>query len=82
MCFELSQLVTRRSTTPPTLNVSDFIKNGEVIPVVQWYIDTMIGLGYKVVRDIEVPTQRMKFGANYKLRVPFERILVFKQRRF
>ena len=64
------------------INVSDFIKAGEIIPVVQWYIDQMVDLGYRVFRDIPIATQRMKFGQNYRLRVESERILVFKLRRF
>ena len=64
------------------LNVSDFIKAGQVVPVVDWYVETMIDLGYRVTDDIAVQTQRMKYGANAKLRVECERVLTFKLRRF
>ena len=64
------------------INVSDFIKAGKVVPVVQWYLDTMFGLGYRVIRDTEIKTPRMGYGANQKLRVDCEHILTFKLRRF
>jgi len=64
------------------INVSDHIRNREIIPVVQWYRDAMHDLGYKLLDDIKIETQRMRFGANHKLRVDFEHILVFRLRRF
>lgn len=64
------------------LNVSDFIKNGDIVPVVEWYRDMLIGLGYRVMKDDEVKTRRMRYGANHKLRVESERVIVFQRRRF
>ena len=64
------------------INVSDHIRNHEVVHVVDWYQDMMFKLGYKTLDDIQVETQRMRYGANHKLRVDYEHILVFKLRRF
>jgi hypothetical protein len=64
-----------------TINVSDFIKGGGVVPVVDFYLQAMLGLRFRVVRDVEVPTKRMKFGANHKLRVRCERVITFQKLR-
>jgi len=77
---------------PIIINVSDFLRTvsktrnrpggQEQVPVVQWYIDQMHDLGYRVTMDLEIPTKRMKFGANAKLRVDCEHIIQFEKRRF
>ena len=75
----------KRVTVPDGLviiNVSDFIQNGKVIPVVQWYLDVMFGLGFRVLKDTEIDTRRMRYGANHKLRVGSEHVITFKRRRF
>jgi ubiquinone/menaquinone biosynthesis C-methylase UbiE len=75
----------KRVNTPDgfvVINVSNFIKNGEVIDVIQWYIDSMIDLGYRVMKDREVTTRRMRYGANHKLRVGSEHVITFKLRRY
>lgn len=61
------------------LNCSDFIKKGEIIPVTGWMKDTMGVAGFGFVKDIEVQTPRMRFGANGSVRVPCEHILVFRK---
>lgn len=77
---------------PIIINVSDFMRTvsatrkrvggQEQVPVVDFYRDTMFDLGYRVTLDLSIPTKRMKFGANGKLRVDCEHILQFEKRRF
>lgn len=61
------------------LNVSDFIKAGNPVPVVDWYIDTMIDLRFRVIGDQPIGTRRMRYGANHKLRVQSERVIAFEK---
>lgn len=78
--IECKRVLTIRGSI--ILNVSDFIRNGKVVPVVDFYLELMHDLGYGVTRDLQVPTQRMKFGANGKLRVDHERVIAFARRRY
>ena len=64
------------------INVSDFIRNRQVVPVVDWYVERMLSLGYAVVADWAIGTSRMRFGANSKLRVECERVITFRLQRF
>ena len=61
------------------LNVSDHIRNGKEIPVSAWHISTLEALGMKLEKDIHIPTQRCKYGANADRRVEYEHIYVFKK---
>jgi hypothetical protein len=61
------------------VNVSNHIRKGEEVPVVQWHIDTIDGLGFTVERVIEVPTCRMRFGQNHAARVMFEHVIVARR---
>jgi len=75
----------KRVTIPKGLviiNVSNFIREQKEIDVIQWYRDTMFSLGYRVLKDAEVQTRRMRYGANHKLRVGSEHVITFKLRRF
>jgi tRNA G10 N-methylase Trm11 len=78
--IECKRVVTPNGAV--VINVSNFIKAGEVIDVIQWYIDSMVSLGFRVVADDEVATRRMRYGANHKLRVGSEHVITFKLRRF
>lgn len=62
------------------LNISDFVRAGQVVDVVQFYLDEMFRLQYKVIADRAVPTQRMRFGANHRVRVGSERVIVFRKK--
>jgi DNA methylase len=62
------------------LNISDFIRAGEIVPVVQFYLDEMFRLQYKVIADKAIPTPRMRYGANHRVRVESERVIVFRKR--
>ena len=57
------------------LNISDHIRNGEIVNVSDWHKETLIELGFSVVDDLEIKTPRMGFGQNGKLRVGHERII-------
>lgn len=59
------------------LNVSDHIRARQVVEVSAWHRWCIEGLGFDHVRTIEVPTQRMGFGANYEARVDHEDVHVF-----
>ena len=56
------------------LNSSDHIRNGEVQPVTDWHLSTANTLGFEMIDRIEVPTPRMRNGANFSARVDHETI--------
>lgn len=58
------------------LNVSNHIRKGVEIPVVEWHIETLDALGFIIKDDILVPTARMRFGANHSARVGYEHVIV------
>jgi hypothetical protein len=59
------------------LNISDHYRGGVLQPVTQWHIDTIKALGMKKVRQIAVPTERMRHGQNHELRAECEYVVVF-----
>ena len=62
------------------LNVSDFIKNGLIVPVVEWHTNVLTKwCGLNLIEDIWIDTPRMRYGQNGKARVEGEHILVFKK---
>lgn len=61
------------------VNVSDFIRNGDVVPVVEWHRETILAIGFELVETMTIPTRRMGHGANRELRVPGERLLRFRK---
>ncbi|MCZ6663551.1 MAG: hypothetical protein O6951_11600 [Actinobacteria bacterium] len=56
------------------LNSSDHIRNGEVQPVTDWHLSITDRLGFEVIDQTEVPTPRMRNGANSAARVDHETI--------
>jgi ubiquinone/menaquinone biosynthesis C-methylase UbiE len=58
------------------LNVSNHIRKGEEIPVVEWHKDALLAMGFTLETDTEVCTPRMRFGANGSARVEYEHVLV------
>jgi tRNA G10 N-methylase Trm11 len=60
------------------LNVSDFIRKGKIIPVVQWHLDTLC-YRFKVLEHRYVGTYRMKFGQNAQARVSHESVILMKK---
>jgi hypothetical protein len=63
------------------LNISDHIRNGEIIPVSDWHKVSLLNLGLTLIDGIQLKTPRMNFGANRQLRVQNEIIFVFKKER-
>lgn len=61
------------------LNVSDHIRNKQIIPVVAFHGQTLIALGFILKRIIPIPTQRLRYGQNAESRVDHEAILVFEK---
>jgi len=61
-------------------NISDFIRSGLVIGVVEFHRNTLLALGLKYIEDIAVPTKRLRFGQNNNARVDHEHILVFRKK--
>jgi len=59
------------------LNVSDHIKDGKTVPVVDWHVDTIMQLGFSLDKVTEVSTRRFRFGANSEKRPPTEKVLRF-----
>ena len=54
------------------LNSSDHIRNGDAQPVTDWHLSTASRLGFEMIDRIEVPTPRMRNGANSAARVDHE----------
>jgi DNA modification methylase len=59
------------------INISDHIRKGEVIPVAEWTKNTLLTIGFNLVKTYEIPVKRMKFGQNSCLRIEHEYIFVF-----
>jgi SAM-dependent methyltransferase len=60
------------------VNVSDHIRKGQVMNVVEWHKQTLLDIGMKLIDEIKIETPRMGFGQNAKSRVQHECILVFR----
>lgn len=61
------------------VNVSNHIRGGQIIDVVNFHKETIKSLGCCFEREIKVETPRMGFGQNAKVRVPYESILIFRK---
>jgi hypothetical protein len=61
------------------LNISNHIRKGEEIDVASFHMKTLAFNGLILTEMIEVPVQRLKFGANSDKRVPYEYILTFRK---
>lgn len=62
------------------LNISDHIRKGERVEVSKWHLETLLGLGFILEGTHEVPTPRLRFGANGNLRVDHENVFVLRKR--
>lgn len=60
------------------LNVSDFVRDGQVVQASKWHHCRMLQFGYTHVRTFNVPTQRMGMGANREARVECEQLHVYR----
>jgi hypothetical protein len=61
------------------VNVSDHIRKGQRVPVVQWHKETLSDLRFRFLKDQLVNTQRFGFGENREQRVETESILIFRR---
>ena len=52
------------------------------MPVIEWHRDTLLAMGFTMDRDIEVPTARLRYGANHASRVDGEHVLCFRRDQF
>ena len=59
------------------VNISNHIRSGKIIDVDNFDKSTLLDLGLLFQEEIKIKTPRMGFGANSKLRVDTESILVF-----
>ena len=63
------------------LNISDHIRNKEVVRVTDWHLDTLWELGFIVEDHYKIPTQRYKRGTNNEARVEYESIVVLRNKK-
>ncbi len=61
------------------LNVSDHVRQHKIVRVSDWHRETCERVGFEVVDHHEVPTRRMKFGANAELRIEHENVYVMRR---
>ena len=61
------------------LNISNHIRAGKEIDVTKWHVDTLISLGFRVEKMNRLETPRQRQGANSKLRVGYESVVLFKK---
>ena len=61
------------------LNVSDHIRDRKVVPVALWHHDTLLDVGFELVQEHDVATQRMRMGENHEARVDCEKVFVVRK---
>jgi hypothetical protein len=61
------------------LNVSDFIKNWERFPAVDWHVDTLEFIGFRELWREEIVTPRNRDGENSEARVESEVLIAFER---
>lgn len=61
------------------VNVSDHIRKGEQVPVVDWHVGALALAGFIVADTVVVPTPRMRYGANAEKRVDGEAVIVARK---
>ena len=59
------------------LNVSNFIKNGAEVDVVNFHRTNIEANNFLLVEDIKMSTHRNRYGRNGNIRVDYEHIMVF-----
>lgn len=63
------------------LNVKDHIRQGERQQVSRWHRDTILGLGFELVKTRRITLTGMGFGENRNVRIPFETVYAFRLHR-
>lgn len=61
------------------INIGNHIRKGKEIDVCEWTKEVLIDIGFYLNEEIKVETQKMRYGSNNKLRIPYEYIFVFKK---
>ncbi len=61
------------------LNVSDFIREDEIVHVSTWHLRTLQAIGFVWFDAVPIPTPRMRYGANSNLRVENEWLFGFRK---
>lgn len=59
------------------LNIKDHIRKGKIVPVTQFHIDALNGIGFKMYSHEYVPLAGYKFGKNFQSRMKYESVLAF-----
>jgi tRNA G10 N-methylase Trm11 len=62
------------------VNVSDHIRKGERIPVVDYHVEALARSGWAVLRRVEVSTPRLRYGSNHDKRVESETIIIARRK--
>lgn len=60
------------------LNIKDFYAAGARVPVTDWHVEALQGLGFRLLRHNRVETPSMGFGANADRRMGFESVILFE----
>lgn len=63
------------------LNMSDHYRDGDLIPVTDWWIRAAEDVGFKTKEIRKVKTRRQKHGANAHLRAEYESVIKFAKGR-
>ena len=63
---------------PFVLNVSDCVRNGQVVEVVAGHLDLLERLGFRLLHRFDVATPRMRRGENHHARVAAEAVLALE----
>jgi len=58
------------------LNISDHVRRGTLQPVTDWHISTLVALDFDLSERYEIPTPRLRYGANATARVQYETVAV------
>jgi tRNA G10 N-methylase Trm11 len=59
------------------LNISNHIRNKQVVDVKTWHKHTLLACGWHFLREIPIVTRRMRYGANHESRPQSEYLLEF-----
>lgn len=61
------------------LNISDHIRASKQVYVSEWHKDTLCELDFKLIKHYKINTPRNKHGRNYKSRLDYENIYIFRK---
>jgi hypothetical protein len=49
------------------------------MPVSEWHKKIIIDIGFTFVEEYRIETPRMRYGENYRARVGYENLFIFKK---